>query len=238
MKKYFDKIREIILDCLFPQICASCLMDLDKSEKQNNICKKCASRIEIFDSFLCGVCRSRLPDNKKTCHKDAKYILGSASNFDNQIVQKIIKNLKYEKRSENSKALAYLLQSFIIRSNFNFQDFILIPIPIHKNKEKLRGFNQTELIADELSKLIGVKVLKNILFKVRDTDSQTKMEDYKSREINIENSFSIKSNDLIKDKNIIILDDVTTSGATLKETSRVLKKSGVKKIIALVVAKT
>ena len=121
----------------------------------------------------------------------------------------------------------------------NFREPILIPIPLAPKRKKERGFNQTLLICEkliDLDKNKNFKLEKDVLIKPKDGEHQARIEDRNKRLKNIIGSFSIKNMEKIKSRNIILIDDVTTTGATLNEARKILKKAGVKKVIAFTVA--
>ena len=99
-----------------------------------------------------------------------------------------------------------------------------------------RGYNQTELIADELSKMLKIPARKDILSKVVNTTTQSKLGG-KARQSNIQHAFFIKNDVKVEDKKVILLDDIYTTGATSEECSRVLKDAGATEILILVLAK-
>ena len=115
---------------------------------------------------------------------------------------------------------------------------MLVPIPLHWRKEKQRGFNQAHLIAEQFAKNTGLVTAKNILKRMKNTASQVELKDKEKREINVRGCFAVEKPELLFQKNVIIIDDVFTTGATMKEAASVIKKAGAKKIIGLVVAKT
>jgi competence protein ComFC len=120
----------------------------------------------------------------------------------------------------------------------NFQKPIFIPIPLSSSRLRERGFNQAELLCREiLNQNINLGILiKNVLIKNKDTLHQAKIRDRSKRLRNLTGSFAIKNPEIIKSRNIILIDDVTTTGATLSEARKVLKKSGAKKVIAFTIA--
>lgn len=124
----------------------------------------------------------------------------------------------------------------------NFVEPILIPIPLSPKRYRERGFNQVELICRELIKLNALhhgadfKLENNILIKPKETEHQARIKDRRARLKNLSGSFAIKNEEKIKNRNIILVDDITTTGATLSEARKILKKSGAKKIIAFTVA--
>ena len=118
---------------------------------------------------------------------------------------------------------------------------ILIPVPLHKRKLRVRGFNQSELLADflgeNLAPGINFPVLKKVLNRKHFTLSQMKIKNYQDRQKNIQGAFAIQKSAEIRGKNVLLVDDVATTGATLFECALVLKAAGVRKISAIVVAR-
>lgn len=115
-------------------------------------------------------------------------------------------------------------------------EWLSIPIPLHKKKLKERGFNQAALLAQELQKSIGGKIQSDVLIRQRPTLTQTNL-DLRSRKENIKNAFALKNKNTIAGKSIFLIDDVVTSGTTLFEAASVLKKGGAKDIWGLTIAK-
>ena len=121
----------------------------------------------------------------------------------------------------------------------NFTCPILIPIPLSKKRYRERGYNQAELICREIIHLTPALTLeKNILIKTKETEHQARIKDRNARLKNIISSFAVKNENInkIKNRNIILIDDITTTGATLLEAKKVLKKAGAGKVIAFTVA--
>lgn len=170
--------------------------------------------------------------------------------YKNVIVKKAIWLLKYKKVKIIAKPLAELIceRSLEDLSDlsifYSIKEYIIIPIPISRGRLRERGFNQAELIATNLTKELGVNMAminfsleKNILKKIKETSSQVLAKNRTKRLLNLKGSFGIKSPEKIKGENIILVDDVSTTGATLHEASSVLKKSGARLIIPIVVAR-
>jgi len=121
----------------------------------------------------------------------------------------------------------------------NFRDVIIIPIPLSALGLRERGYNQAELIAKKLSELdgnINFKIEKHILIKNKETKHQARIKNRNERLRNLSGAFAVKNELLIKNRNIILIDDITTTGATLNEAKKILKKAGTRKIIAFTVA--
>jgi len=114
--------------------------------------------------------------------------------------------------------------------------FIIIPVPLEKRKLKWRGFNQAEEISKELSSFLRIPLIPDCLTKIRETTPQVKLTKEERKE-NIKEVFSVKNNHLIKNKKILLVDDVYTTGATMEETAKVLKMAGAKEIIGIAIAR-
>ncbi|MCJ7508243.1 MAG: hypothetical protein MUO85_05870 [candidate division Zixibacteria bacterium] len=111
----------------------------------------------------------------------------------------------------------------------------LIPVPLHPSRKRKRGFNQSEILALEISQKLSLPTLKDVLKRKKRTKDQTTL-NAKEREENVKGAFSIRDEDKILDKQIILVDDVMTTGATLKECARTLVEAGAREIVGLTVA--
>jgi ComF family protein len=121
----------------------------------------------------------------------------------------------------------------------NFKKPILVAIPVSKHKLRLRGFNQSAAICKALAAVDEDRFFSftpNVLYKIKDTRSQASVKDKASRLQNLKDSFTVKDKELVCGQNIILLDDVLTTGATLSEATRTLKSADAKNIIWVVVA--
>lgn len=215
--KYF---LNTILDVIFPRNCISC-------QKRG--------------SLLCLSCILASP---WALRESADWIF-PLFDYRHPPIKKAIWFLKYQKKHNLAKIFAEVMYprileelSDLIKFN-NFREPILIPIPIAPRRKRERGFNQSLLLGKNLIKLdknVNFKLAKNILIKPKDTEHQARIENRSKRLKNIIGSFEVKNKELIIGKNIILIDDVTTTGATLNEARKVLKEAGAKKIIAFTIA--
>ncbi|MDI6821154.1 MAG: phosphoribosyltransferase family protein [Patescibacteria group bacterium] len=240
------KIIELVFNIIFPPQCVNCKKKIETGNSINSaICKDCFSKMEIANCFYCPLCSRRLYEPKKSCHQETKFILAAATFYENNIIQNLIQALKYNNLKSAAKPLAEILKTYTEKINLlsliSAENFIVIPIPLYPKKQRRRGFNQITLIYKNLEQIISEKLPKiqeNILLRVKNISSQTECANYDEREKNIKDSFIVKNPEIIKNKNVLLIDDVFTSGATLNEAVNVLKNSGAKKIIGLVIART
>ena len=234
---FIYKLKNALLDVLFPPACLSCLADLSESERENKICKKCLDSIFINSSFFCPKCRARLPDNEKTCHKEIKFLLAAATSYQNQAANNIIKFLKYSRWKGLIRTIGPIITNYLDNLNYDFSDFLVIPIPLHPDRLKERGFNQSELIAEFFCQRNNINIKTN-LKRVRATKIQAELKNSEERRENVKKCFELINPEEIKNKNIVLIDDVFTTGSTMSEAVETLKNAGAKKIIAFVLAKT
>jgi len=173
-----------------------------------------------------------------------KYKSQNPENARKKYVDHAIWALKYHKSQETAELLAALLYGFMVEVLSdkilfdNFTDPLLIPLPISEERRRERGYNQTELLAHEIMKQDIQKILTlrtDILQKVRHTAPQATLSRTERLE-NLRNCFSVAKPEAVKNKNVILLDDVTTTGSTIKEAMRVLEAAGAKNVIAFTVA--
>ncbi|MDO8466559.1 MAG: ComF family protein [bacterium] len=215
---WLAKIKDILLDSIFPNPVIS-------------------NRLPIYKTLFCAICRARLPNNKKICHKGAQYLLGAATNYDQQAVRQTIWRLKYRNRTGLAKPLADILIKYAAKLDLDWGRFIVIPVPLSQARLRNRGYNQSELIARIFSESFQIELNKTALVRTKNTPPQMEIRDWEARKKNIIGAFGVAKPELIKGKNIILIDDVFTSGATMNEAAHQLKDSGAKQIIGLVVAK-
>ncbi|MCG2694611.1 ComF family protein [Candidatus Parcubacteria bacterium] len=216
--KKTKKILGLILDIVFPQ---------EKIQKKINE----ITAEELFSKV------------NRTTHDDKNTIV--VFDYSNELIKQSIWSLKFRNNRKISKIFAQILYDEILeklselKTFSNFSNPILIPIPLSKQRLIKRGFNQSELIAKEMNlidKNSSFTFEKNILIKIKDTPPQSRTKSKQERLKNLKNCFSVKNPEKIKGRNIILLDDVTTTGTTMKEAKRTLRKYGAKKIICMAIA--
>jgi len=159
------------------------------------------------------------------------------------VVAKAIKKLKYKFVRDLAEELVELFLSFCgeekLFSDFcHLPDVVLVPIPLHPRRLRWRGFNQAELLGKLIAKNLGIKFVPDLLVRVKDTRPQVDL-DRKCRQQNILGAFRKNPNSqfVIRNSLILIFDDVWTTGATLKEAGKVLKRNGAKKVWGLTIAR-
>ena len=207
---------------LFPDFCQHC------QKLGPMLCESCYQLIEFFwqEDFS-----QLFAKNFDQVYFDQVRVMASFK----QPLSSLIKALKYQHHSRAAKFLAQMLYFHV---NINYQTIDIITfIPIHPQKRKKRGYNQSQLLAQELSVWSQKPCLK-LLTKTKNTKPQAQITDKNQRLKRLNNSFAISpfyQNALFK-QNILLIDDVITTGATSNSASQILKKNGVNSVIVLALA--
>ena len=230
-KDKFSQIWEFLLDCLFPKHCFVC------QKEGEYLCSACFDKIELADNkcYLCGTMTQEL-GICSACQKltDIDSVI-VATAYDNNVAGLMVEALKYNFVEPIAPALAKLIQKRIFRDKLEtiVIQKTLIPIPLHKKRFLERGFNQSQLLAAELSHCFQCRIESNLIKRVRYTSQQAKLT-RAERLVNIKEAFAVKSFSLDLQE-VILVDDVITTGSTLSGAAKVLKQAGVKKVIAVAV---
>ena len=209
---------ENILDIIYPKVCLEC-----GKQGEQYICSSCLSKSKLNFKIV------------NIYNKDYKYLI-YLEKYQNNIRHKILNFKFYDE--------AYVGEYFIkfLSKNKSLCEFLkkfdlIIPVPMYKLKKARRGYNQTELLADNLSRTLNIECRKDILVKIKENKTQSKLHE-KERIKNVKNVFSVESPNNILGKNIILVDDIFTTGATMGECAKLLKKFEAKTVCAFVIAKT
>lgn len=206
--------------------------------------------------ILCGkagvdLCLECLKDAPEAERESANWIF-PLYDYRHPIIKKSLWLLKYKGKKRLASVFAEIIYEKILEELSelsvmeNFTNVILIPIPLSPKRYQERGYNQAELICQEIIKInhlrhgvngdVDIKLENNILIKIKETEHQARIKNRNVRLKNLIGSFAVKNNELIKNRNIILIDDITTTGATLTEARKILRQSGARKIIAFTVA--
>ncbi|MGP8321205.1 MAG: ComF family protein [Methanosarcinaceae archaeon] len=267
------KIKNFILDFIFPIKCLGCQREFIKLEtKERWICPKCFGKIEIRENQVCPVCEQFSEGGKihYRCQKKSSLDgLWVATEYKYEIVRRAIHRFKFNFIQEISFPLSEILIKSILETKEygDFQDLVLgnfsqesgeekiyfddeknqkietiiVPVPLHKRRYNWRGFNQSFLLSEYLAERFKFDVCDNLLLRKKNTKPQTKIKSMKERMKNIEGAFFVSDNKnirkIIDNKNVIIVDDVCTTSATLGECAKELKKAGANEVWGLVVAR-
>lgn len=220
----------MLFDFFFPRRCLGC------GQWEKYFCEKCLQKLKPIENQVCPVCRRPAFEGKTHADCQTKYSLdGLMTIFGYQgMIKEAIGKLKYKFVTD----LANELIGLIPRQRDYFQSFLLVPLPLHSRRQRWRGFNQAELLGEKLAKKFNWQMETNLLVRHRHAQPQMKLKG-KERKQNIRGAFKINPDfkrSKIKSK-FILFDDVWTTGSTLKEAGKVLKRAGAKEVWGLALAR-
>lgn len=215
-----------ILDFFLPRTCVSC--DKKLTPEENSICENCFVKIKTADATF-------LDSEFKRKFEEEKIINDFLSLFvfdENSPIRDLLHGLKYDKKFRLGIFLGKILAANFDEKIKTWDADFIIAVPLHKLKKAERGFNQSYYVAMGLVKNLDVKVKTGIIKRKRFTVTQTKL-NAEERKENMKDAFVIKNKKIIEGKNIILLDDVITTGSTVSECAKVLKQNGANNIFAI-----
>lgn len=234
-------IGNFLINTLFPIDCLGC------GQEGNFLCDDCQATFDV-SSFRYCLCRE--PSRVWSKGKCAKCLgrkldgLYSALNYQEPRVRQLIHLFKYK---PYLKGLAGPLANFIWshlkilemqgeQALSAINSFVLMPVPLHKQRQRERGYNQAAELTKELAKKLGKPLLNDCLIKIKKTIPQVKLREKERRE-NIRGAFLVKNTVKINGQKIVLVDDVYTTGWTMEECAGVLKKAGAEQVWGMVIAR-
>ena len=238
----FKTFIESIINFLFPYQCLRCGKILNSA---GYLCDHCAEEINFIKQPYCYKCGHPLQEEntkeKMLCagclkNKRSFYRLSRSAVIYDSSSKNIILSFKFFDRTENANLLAAMLK-IAGKDIFSEGADWIVPVPLHYTRLIKRKYNQSALLAQKLSEMTAIPYNNLALVRSRKTKPQVEVSG-KERITNVKNAFSIKDSAPIKGKRIILIDDIITTGSTVKECALVLKKAGAKSVDILTIART
>lgn len=222
-----------ILDIIFPKLCVNC------RKIGQYLCKDCAGKIVPLTQNICPMCERPAIDGVTHPVCDTRYSLAGLSSFFRYEgpVKAVIKRLKYK------PYLADLVEILLNRLHEDgalskvppFNKFVVVPVPLHPQRERERGFNQASLLGKAIATGLSLEFVDNILHRTRYTTPQVNLKGDERRK-NLAGAFALYTKYNILNT-ILLVDDVWTTGSTMRICGNVLKRGGAKKVWALTIAR-
>jgi ComF family protein len=210
------RVKKFVLDIIFPVQCLGCGEE---------------------GEWLCGECQNKINPDHHSLRGEFLNRVFTFYSYENEILKKSIHGLKYKFVEDLAVPLGDLLVKELekVQGQIEEPDFI-VPVPLHKKRLLGRGFNQSELLALKIRERLGWPIENAVLARSKMTTPQVDL-DGAGRKKNISGAFSVVDLSKILNKKIVLVDDVSTSGATMEECARVLKMAGAKEVWGVAVAK-
>jgi ComF family protein len=212
-----------------------------KVDENSHFCPDCWMKIEFISDPYCLQCSTPLPADYlgQQCHGCAEH----APQFDrsrsifryDELTKVMIHDFKFNDKTIYAKGLGEL--AFKFANSLIAESDIIIPVPIHPTRLRKRKYNHAALLAKKIAKLAKIKVDVDAIIKNSQTHSQVGLSRVE-RVKNLRDSFEISNSANVKGKNILLIDDVMTTGATANECARILKKCGAKRVFVVTAART
>lgn len=243
------QLKNSILDFVFPAHCLLCNTSLS-SERGNPqelnpsflVCQDCWKSLNILPHPFCPSCRAflDLPQSYsgklRRCPKcpESSLVLSRSLGLFDPYYQILIHNFKYKRKITLGRMLGRRLGEILKEDRLLEEIDYLISVPLHSSRERERGYNQSKVLAEEISEKISLPLLDKVLLRKKNTRDQTNLS-LEQRERNVKDAFTVRNNAVLRGKGVLLVDDVMTTGATLRECSRVLKEAGARTVIGATV---
>ena len=219
------------LDLLFPQRCVGC------GKEGNFICQSCCSSLPRVMPPLCPKCGRPQPSGIlcPSCVGWQAEIAGIRSPFRFEgTVRQAVHQLKYKNLRALAAPLAKMLNDYLIANPIPAE--VLVPVPLHRKRLRERGYNQSSLLAKELGKLINSPVVYDCLIRQQNTPPQARTATVDERRKNVADAFTCVG-ERLRNQQVLVIDDVSTSGATLDACAQALKAAGAVSVWGLALAR-
>ncbi len=237
MFRGIDYYLNIIANCIYPLTCPICndVLVPDNTHKAY-VCGKCINKISYISGAVCCKCGKPIDNSKQEycfdcSRKHHLYTQGVGVWTYTAAIKNSIYNFKYHNKKIYGEFYAreMYLNCKTILQNWNAD--VIIPVPLHKSRQRVRGYNQAEIVAKHLSEYINIPIDKKVLERVMNTAPQKELND-KERVKNLENAFKTITN-VVKYKKVILVDDIYTTGTTVDSCTKVLIEAGVEDVYCI-----
>lgn len=233
MKK--NTIMEKLWDILFPRRCPVC----DEPTPSGQwICPKCREKIRYIGDNTCFRCGKELAREEeeycRDCRERKHFFRQGAALYDYKSMRLSLYRFKYAGRCEYADFYALDMERCMEEKIRSWNPQCLIPVPLHPKKERKRGYNQAEVLADKLGERLGIPVEKHLVKRSKNTIPMKEL-DVRMRQINLKKAFIIRQDD-VKLERVVVVDDIYTSGSTVDAVAKVLLAAGVKEVFFISLA--
>ena len=231
-----------LLDLLYPPVCKCCGKSLAESGKKF-ICEECLDQVVLIRSPMCLRCGRQLEQaagmEDRYCgfclEQPPHFCMARSAAVYRPPLSELLHRLKYQADTTVRRALAELLETSA-DTRRTIEADLVVPVPLHRKRLRGRGLNQSLEIARIAFPHLEKKIVPNLLIRSKNTKPQTEL-DGVARRRNLKGAFHVSDEKMVKDKRIILIDDVFTTGTTIAECSKTLKKAGASVVYVWTVAR-
>ena len=223
------------LDIIFPRRCAIC--DTVLPWGQSEICETCKQGLKYSSGALCYKCGKPVKEYEEYCYdcknKEHSFKQGVAL-FPYEYIRGSLYRFKYGGRKEYASCYGSYMAHYLKKWVRQWKPQALIPVPLHKKRKRKRGYNQAEVLANELSFYWKIPVINDLVIRGKNTLPMKEL-DGSERQNNLKKAFLLGRND-VKLSTVIIIDDIYTTGSTIDAVALVCKEAGIKNIYFLTIS--
>lgn len=232
-----------MINFIFPKHCVICdeLLTFGIGLNNDFLCEKCKDKLEFIEEPYCKKCGAKIYEKDEgLCENCREKLKNNSSYFEygfgllryNDFVKESIHRIKYNSKKEYIEFYAKMLARAFHDNIKKINPDCLVPVPIHRDRQRERGYNQSEVLANILSKElikydIDIPVNTRLIVRQKKTKALNKLST-NERQIELNNAFSVNNSENIK--KVLIVDDIYTTGTTIETMSKLLKENGVKEI--------
>ncbi|MFQ5823798.1 MAG: ComF family protein [bacterium] len=227
--KSFSPYIEAVLNFIYPPFCIICDVRLDSGSEL--ICEQCWNCLPRINHSI----ENKLNISNKNSKIPEVSCVISVWEYSDE-VQKIIHEMKYFKKQSLAGLMGDEMAKLVLADRVYSSADLIIPVPLHKTRLRERGFNQSILLSNRIATISKIPVERNVLKRIRYTKPQSKLGAVE-REKNVQGAFEVTESNSLIDKQVILVDDVLTTGSTIRACAKVLIQAGVSKILAITAAK-
>ncbi len=229
-------------DLLYPPVCLLCRQSLPQEMRNDSLCTLCRDTIEFNIPPFCFKCSRHLDPNGtgavcRQC-RDASHDFDEAwaAVLYNREMRHLIHLFKYAGKTGLAKEFSRFIVSFLEQYSIRLNGYdLVVPVPLHSSRMRERGYNQGELLSRQVAEAFALPCVPEILHRRRATEYQARLSP-KQRWTNIDGAFRINYPERFKNKSILVVDDLLTTGTTASEIAKILKRSGAGRVGVLTLA--
>ena len=231
-----------LLDIVFPPLCHAC-KEFIPDAGDLHLCTRCRGEVHDVSSPLCTICGIPFATPGGIDHVcgaclaiHPRFAAARAAVLFDGVARDLIHRFKYDRKVHLARPLSLLVQEALTSFTTSLAADLLIPVPLHRRRLRERGFNQAVLLGRTLAKAWNIPLNVDTLKRTRWTEPQVTLS-AAEREANVRGAFALAEPAAVRGRKIILLDDVYTTGSTVAECSRVLRKAGADEIYVITVAR-
>ena len=237
-----------VIDWLYPPRCRACASRIVGRDAEY-FCSGCWARIQRVGHPLCNICGRPFPDAGGDDHVCGACILRPPQfvqarswacypreETDEHPLRRALQKFKYGRKVSLGKPLGRIMARGCREFLTGCETAVIVPVPLHPKRLRWRGFNQSVLLARHIGRAYGLPMDPFLLRRVKETPPQTQLNEEERRR-NVRGAFALAPGRTLEKKDVLLVDDVYTSGATVNECSRTLRRSGAEQVFVLTLAR-